>query len=141
MICKFLQKEGFVNVQGCFTGEELFEKIQKESAPIIIQDFDLPGLNGLDILKKVKHEVPKAEFIFLSGQSRIEVAVEAIKNGAFDYVIKDTFAKENVLNKIRNLLRIKKLLFDRKIFVISMVLFVLLLLITWIILSVLFLRK
>ena len=135
MICKFLQKEGFVNVKDFYTGEELLSQMQHDASPIIIQDFDLPDMNGLEILKKVKTEFPKTEFIFLSGQSKIEVAVEAIKNGAFDYVIKDTFAKENVHNKIKNLLKIKKLVVDRKVFVIIMAVVALLLIVTWIILS------
>lgn len=135
MICKFLKKEGFVNVKDFYTGEQLLEEMQHDTAPIIIQDFDLPGMNGLEILKKVKTEFPKAEFIFLSGQSKIEVAVEAIKNGAFDYVIKDTFAKENVHNKIKNLLKIKKLVVDRKIFVFIVAIVVVLLIITWVVFS------
>ena len=139
MICKFLRKEGFLNVEGFFTGEELFTALKKDTAPIIIQDFDLPGINGLEILSRVKNEFPKSEFIFLSGQSKIDIAVDAIKNGAFDYVIKDSFAKENVYNKIRNLIRIKKLVYERKLFVSGMIVAAVLLFATWLILSIKFL--
>jgi DNA-binding NtrC family response regulator len=80
----------------------------------------------VDILKKIKHENTGAEFIFLSGQSSIDVAVESIKYGAFDYIIKDNFAKENVSTKIRNLLKIKKLARERHLFKIGLLIFIVL---------------
>jgi DNA-binding NtrC family response regulator len=116
LICKYLEKQGFTNVKGFFTGDELLREISSATNAIIIQDFDLPDINGLDLLKKIKTEHPKTEFIFLSGQSSIDVAVEAINFGAFDYIIKDNFAKENTLTKIRNLLKIKRLVKERLIF-------------------------
>jgi DNA-binding NtrC family response regulator len=116
LICRYLEKQGFTNVKGFFTGEELLHEISPLKNPIIIQDFDLPDINGLDLLKTIKAKHPKIEFIFLSGQSNIEVAVEAINFGAFDYLIKDNFAKENTLNKIRNLMKIKKLVRERLLF-------------------------
>jgi DNA-binding NtrC family response regulator len=116
LICKYLEKQGFKNVKGFYTGDELLKEISSNTSPIIIQDFDLPDINGLDLLKKIKTEYPKTEFIFLSGQSSVEVAVEAINFGAFDYIIKDNFAKENTLTKIKNLLKIKKLIRERIIF-------------------------
>jgi DNA-binding NtrC family response regulator len=131
MICKYLEKQGFINVKGYYSGEELFESIGKEKSPVIIQDYELPGINGVDILKKVKSENPLAEFIFLSGQSSIEVAVEAIKYGAFDYIIKDNFAKENVSTKIRNLLKIKRLTKDKQLFKYGLITFTILLMISW----------
>jgi DNA-binding NtrC family response regulator len=131
MICKYLEKQGFVNVKGFYSGEELFASVGKEKSPIIIQDYELPGINGVDILRKVKSENPLAEFIFLSGQSSIEVAVEAIKNGAFDYIIKDNFAKENVSTKIRNLLKIKQLTTERKFFRLGLITILSLLILSW----------
>jgi DNA-binding NtrC family response regulator len=132
MICKYLGKQGFLNVKGCFSGEELFESIEKGTNPIIIQDYELPGINGVDILKKVKSENPLSEFIFLSGQGSIDVAVEAIKQGAFDYIIKDNFAKENVATKISNLLKIKRLIRERQLFKYGLIVFLVLFLISWI---------
>jgi DNA-binding NtrC family response regulator len=128
LLCSFLKKHGFNNVKGCFTGEELLQELSVNSNPIIIQDFDLPDMNGLDILKKVRNESPAIEFIFLSGQNTIDVAVQAIKYGAFDYIIKDNFAKENVLNKINNVLKINGLLKERRKYIYGIIGFVLMLL-------------
>jgi DNA-binding NtrC family response regulator len=132
MICKYLEKQGFKNVKAYYSGEELFESVGKEKHPIIIQDYELPGINGVEILKKVKSENPSAEFIFLSGQSSIDVAVEAIKYNAFDYIIKDNFAKENVATKISNLLKIKRLTRERQLFKSGLVVFVGLFIFSWI---------
>jgi DNA-binding NtrC family response regulator len=74
-------------------------------------------------LKKVKSSRPDIEFIFLSGQSKIEVAVEAIKLGAFDYIVKDNFARENTYHKICNLLKMKKLSIERKAYKFGLFLF------------------
>ena len=109
LLCQFLDMQGYNDVKGFYTGEDMMNELNNNQEIIIIQDFDLPGMNGLDILGKVLPAFPKVEFIFLSGQSNIETAVEAIKGGAFDYIVKDKFAKENVQTKINNLLKIKSL--------------------------------
>ncbi len=131
MICKFLKQEGFRNVEGFYSGEEMLQKLSKDTKPIIIQDFDLPGMNGVEVLKKVKPEYPNAEFIFLSGQSNIEVAVNAIKYGAFDYIVKDNFAKENASTKIKNLIKLKTVMTEKVAFKVGLFVFLALLLITW----------
>ena len=109
LIYGFLELHGFENVVACYSGEEALKTIPKSGKVIVIQDFDLPGINGIDVLQQVKAYNQSADFIFLSGQGSIDVAVEALKNGAFDYIVKDTFAKENVLLKINFLTRIRNL--------------------------------
>jgi DNA-binding NtrC family response regulator len=109
LLCQFLEMQDYKDVKGFFSGEDMLAELSHNQDTIIIQDFDLPGINGLEVLSKAKPAYPKAEFIFLSGQSHIETAVNAIKGGAFDYIIKDKFAKENVQTKINNLLKIKSL--------------------------------
>lgn len=136
MLCMFLEKQGFTNVSAFFSSEEMLEILEKKCPDIIIQDYDLPGMNGLDTLRSIKSSFPGIEFIFLSGQRSIEIAIEAIKSGAFDYIVKDSFAKENVVTKINNLLKIKSLQKDRQRFKISLLVFSILLFISWIILVI-----
>jgi DNA-binding NtrC family response regulator len=132
MICKFLEKQGYKSIHPYYTGEELLENIRKYENPVVIQDFELPGINGVEVLQKVKIVNPRAEFIFLSGQSSIDVAVDSIKYGAFDYIIKDSFAKENVAAKIKNLIRIKSLIRERYFLKIILLIILVLLIISWI---------
>ncbi len=82
---------------------------------IVVLDFHLNGnsrdaMNGVDVLKKIKELHPTTQVIMLSGQDKLEVAVESMKNGAYDYVIKGETAfsrMENVLNNINELSSIK----------------------------------
>ncbi len=141
MINMFLEKQGFTCVEGFNSSEEMLSALSRKKPDIIIQDYDLPGMNGLDTIRKVKSQHPTIEFIFLSGQHSIEIAIEAIKNGAFDYIVKDSFAKENVTTKINNLLKIQSLQKDKLRFKTSLIIFSVLLFISWIILVVLFVLR
>jgi DNA-binding NtrC family response regulator len=62
--------------------------------------------NGVEVLKQVKEAHPAVEVIMLSGQDKIEVAVDSMKYGAYDYVIKGetAFARmENIINRVNEL--------------------------------------
>ncbi|MEI7801722.1 MAG: response regulator, partial [Bacteroidota bacterium] len=80
----------------------------------IILDYNLNSVNtsaanGLEILKKIKEEKPDVFVIFLSGQEKIEIAVDTIKYGAYDYVVKNqsSFLRiENCLINIHKNLRL-----------------------------------
>ncbi|MCE1245823.1 MAG: PAS domain S-box protein [Firmicutes bacterium] len=71
----------------------------------VITDFEMPDLNGLELLRKVKDEFPSLPVIFFTGQGNEEIARNAFLNGASDYFIKDFdgFAcKERLINSINN---------------------------------------
>ena len=136
MLCMFLEKQGFTQVSGFHTAEEMLAVLPLKKPVIIIQDFDLPGMNGLDVIRNVKLNYPNTEFIFLSGQRSIEIAVEAIKNGAFDYIVKDSFAKENVVTKINTLLKIRSLETDRSFFRLMLIVFSVLMICSWVLLVI-----
>jgi len=66
--------------------------------------------NGVEVLKQVKGTYPDTQVIMLSGQDKIEVAVDSMKHGAYDYVIKGetAFARmENIINNINELQNVK----------------------------------
>ncbi|PTY02532.1 hybrid sensor histidine kinase/response regulator [Opitutaceae bacterium EW11] len=70
------------------------DKALKESDPqLILSDFSLPSFDGLSALKLARELSPDTPFIFLSGTIGEEVAVEALKNGAIDYVLKDRMGR------------------------------------------------
>jgi len=78
---------------------------------IIVLDFHLnahlpDAQNGVEVLKKIKELLPAAQVIMLSGQDKLEVAVDSMKYGAYDYVIKGETAfsrMDNILNNINEL--------------------------------------
>jgi len=98
-------------VQSFFLGEDCIETVKdlNKKPDIIIQDYELPFQNGIEVMLSVKKKYPDIVFIFLSGQTNVKVAVNALQQGAYDYIVKDTFAKENALNKIDQIIRFKKL--------------------------------
>ena len=94
-------------------------------------------MNGLETLQKVKSSHSNTDFIFLSGQRSIDVAIEAMKNGSFDYIVKDNFAKENVVTRIKNLIKVQQLYRQRDRFKLLMIVSIVLLGLSWIFLLVL----
>jgi FixJ family two-component response regulator len=135
MINAFLHQNRLTNIKQFSTGEEMLEQFLITAPSIVVQDFDLgPNkLTGLEVLKKAREIKPNVDFIFLSGQNSINIAVDIIKNGAYDYVIKDDTAQDNLLNRIKKLVFQVRLVRSERIFKRGLILFVSLLIITVII--------
>jgi DNA-binding NtrC family response regulator len=66
-------------------------------------------MNGIDVLRKVKKKSPRTEFLFLTSNENMEVAVNTIKFGAYDYIVKDKLALEKVVYKLNKIIQLKKL--------------------------------
>jgi DNA-binding NtrC family response regulator len=85
-------------VQSAASGEEGLELLHKTPFEIVITDLFLPGASGIDILKKVKEDSPYTCVILITGNASAETAVEAMKEGAFDYITKPlNFEKLKIL--------------------------------------------
>lgn len=105
-----LKKHGCTNVQSFYSGEECLQSLKKGEIPqIVVQDYNMPGINGIDVLKIVKKKHPQTQFIFLTSNDDIEIAVNTIKYGAFDYIVKDNMSMEKLAYKIDTLSDIFKL--------------------------------
>src|SRR5258705_9564943 len=114
MLADHLGKYSYLNVQTFQSGEECMKKMETEQPQIIFLDyyFDKVGvgaMNGLDILKAIKAKSPQTEVIMWSGQDKIEVAVNTMKYGAFDYIVKSESAFHRSENVIFNIIRKLKL--------------------------------
>jgi DNA-binding NtrC family response regulator len=130
LLTAYFTNKGLWEVHSFEDGESSLNSLHLK--PIIyLEDFDLPGMNGLEVMKHVKKVSPSTEFIFLSGQSDLKVAVEILKEGAFDYVMKDSNAKQSALNKIDQIMKIKKLEIDKKYSRFGFYVFTVILLISW----------
>jgi len=102
----FIKKDFIAHVaENWFQGEQiLFSK----PIDVLLLDLQLPGRNGIEILKEVKKQFPLLETVIFSGNPNVEVAVEAIKVGAFDFIEK-TYSIEKIFTIIENAFKIKKL--------------------------------
>jgi len=102
-----LEDEGF-NVQAVASGEEGLALIKRENFDVILLDIWLEGLDGLEVLKKLKEEEEKAQVIMITGHGSVETAVRAIKQGAYDFLEKP-LSLEKVVVTVKNALHQKKL--------------------------------
>ncbi len=69
----------------------------------ITLDYYLPGFSGLDILKKIKEFNPELPVVIVSGQQDISTAIELLRKGAYDYVLKDEDTKTRLWNIMKNI--------------------------------------
>ena len=81
------------------SGELALAKVEKEGFDLIILDLAMPGMDGLETLKRIKAKQPEAEIIILSGQGSIKTSIEAMKLGAEDFMEKPVNITE-LLDKI-----------------------------------------
>ena len=87
------------------SGEECLKEL-KAKPDVVLLDYALNnGMNGLDVLKKISEASPRATVIMLTAYDKLEIAVDSIKAGAYDYVIKSETAFERIANLIRKIIR------------------------------------
>ncbi|WP_148410188.1 helix-turn-helix domain-containing protein [Murimonas intestini] len=84
------------------TGEDTLRKFQDILPDILITDIEMPGMNGLDLIRSVRESYPQVHIVILSGYSNFEYARTAIKYGVDDYLLKPASQDEisRLLNKI-----------------------------------------
>ncbi|MEE9612900.1 MAG: sigma-54 dependent transcriptional regulator, partial [Desulfatiglandales bacterium] len=83
------------------TGEEAIEQVRKTYYDIVLLDFKLPGMDGIEAIKVIKEENPHVEILMLTGHGTIDSAIASLKLGAYDYLTKPCRFDEleNVLQK------------------------------------------
>jgi len=82
-------------------GKSLLSNLNSKNPDIITLDYSLPDMSGMDVLRKVKDFNPDLPVIVISGQEDIGTAVELLKHGARDYIVKDNDIKNRIWNTIK----------------------------------------
>jgi DNA-binding NtrC family response regulator len=80
-----------------------FLKALQESPDIVTLDYRLPDMNGLDLLKKIKEENSEVQVILISEQNDIEIVVNLLKFGVYDYIVKTNDIRERLLLTVQNI--------------------------------------
>ncbi|NDY72755.1 response regulator [Desulfobacter hydrogenophilus] len=75
-------------VSAVYSGQEALDLLEKTKIDVVILDIRMPGMDGIETLKKIKASYPLVEVILLTGHGSTETAVEGMKEGAFDYLMK-----------------------------------------------------
>jgi DNA-binding NtrC family response regulator len=102
-----------VNASCVGSGEAALDFLEKHPIDVVVLDVKMPGMDGIETLKKIKERQPLTEVIMLTGHANVEVAIQGMELGAFDYLMKP-MAIDNLLYKIEDASK-KKTLHERKI--------------------------
>lgn len=90
---RVLAREGYV-VDTVGNAEAAFEVFEKGFYDVIITDIILPGITGIELLKRIKDQSTQQIVIIMTAYASLETAVEALRNGAYDYVVKPVLHEE-----------------------------------------------
>jgi DNA-binding NtrC family response regulator len=77
-----------LTVDVAFNGDEAIQYLEKNPVHVVVMDQEMPGLSGLEALKKIKPIQPDVQVIMLTGHGTMETAVEGTEAGAVEYLIK-----------------------------------------------------
>src|SRR4249920_2346308 len=102
-----LEYEGYEFI-GAATGQEGIALAEREAPDLVLLDVKMPGMDGLDVLDRLRAMTETMPVVVVSGHGTISTAVEATKKGAFDFIEKP-FASERVLVSLRNALDSRQL--------------------------------
>ncbi len=103
MISDYLKERYIFELKTFANGEDAMKDVASLNPEIVVLDYHLNSnnpnaKNGIEILKEIKQASPVTKVIMFSGQDNINIALESMRNGAYDYIIKG----ETAFNKIEN---------------------------------------
>jgi DNA-binding NtrC family response regulator len=84
---KVLSRKGYDALTAA-SGTEALEKLKRHTIHVVILDVKMPGMDGIATLKEIKKLFPLVEVIMLTGHATVDSAVDGLKSGAIDYVMK-----------------------------------------------------
>lgn len=88
-LAKRLRTRNFT-VDYTLSGDEAVKWLEKNRADVVVLDVRMPGMDGIDTLREIKRMKPLVEVIMLTGHATVETAIEGMKLGAYDYLMKPT---------------------------------------------------
>jgi two-component system response regulator AtoC len=102
-----LQQEGY-QVEEAADGTAAIEAAKKADFDLVLTDLKLPGADGLTVLRNIREKSPQTMVIIMTAYATVDTAVEALRGGAQDYILKPIFL-ESVLDKVRRLVEHKRI--------------------------------
>lgn len=107
---EFLKGEGH-DVEGSPNGRDALERHQQSPFDLIITDLNMPEISGMELIKTIRKDNQDTEFVIITGYASMDTAVEAVRTGAFDYIVKPFRMEELhvVVKNARDKVTLKKL--------------------------------
>jgi DNA-binding NtrC family response regulator len=112
-LAAMLEKKGFAS-DPAGSGEEAIGRFESDPYDVVITDIRMPGMNGLDLMRRVKERMPDTVVLLMTAHASLDTAIEAVREGASDYLTKP-IRLDNVIHKIRTLLRMRDLEWENRI--------------------------
>jgi len=106
-------KKRKVDVTGENSGEEALAYLSRNPIDVVVLDVKMPGMDGIETLREIKKRMPLTEVIMLTGHANLDVAIEGMEIGAFDYLMKPINI-DDLLYKVQDAYK-KKALHEQKI--------------------------
>ena len=107
-VIEFSLTEAGYRVRAAMSGEEGLALFEKEPADAVVTDITMPGMSGLDVLRKLQEQAAGIPVIIITAYGTIESAVEAMRQGAFDYVTKP-FNRDELRMTLERALKLRRL--------------------------------
>lgn len=111
-LAEVLREEGY-NVTAVGDGSEAIGTLGDHEFDIVLSDLRMPGADGLEVLRRVRELSPQTLVLIMTAHATVETAVEALRRGAQDYLLKPVIFEE-VLHKIENLLEFRQLAWENQ---------------------------
>ena len=92
-----------------FTSSKDFFSHLHEKPDVVTLDYSMPDMDGGEVLKKIKGVHPHIQVLIISGQEDVSTAIALLKNGAFEYIVKDEETKDRLWNSLLHLQEINGL--------------------------------
>ena len=107
---RILTAEGY-EVETVSNGRAALDRLDQERFKLLVTDLKMPGMSGLEVLESIRIRQPELPVVLITGYAAIDNAVEAMKNGATDYLAKP-FSNEEIINKVKNAIKTRAVLID-----------------------------
>lgn len=109
---QYLTNLGYKEVHSFSNSADCLHRLTDEP-DIIFLDYNMDNLNGIDLLKKIKRFNPNIIVLFVSSQEKIGVAVDALKYGALDYIIKEDMSEDRIKLNMEKAIAVKEIITKR----------------------------
>jgi len=93
---QLLKQLGYLNIELYDNGQDCLDNLEKLHPDVIFLDYNMEGLNGMEVLKRIKAFNAAIVVLFISGHEDVEVAINTMKQGAVDYLLKASLGPEKM---------------------------------------------
>src|SRR5215813_12137046 len=107
ILADFLTMEG-INVRTAKDGQAALSEVSRTHFDLVLSDLKMPNMGGIELLEEISRHAPNIITIIMTGFGTVETAIDAMKRGAYDYIMKP-FKMEEVVHTVRRGLERRKL--------------------------------